>query len=207
MRTFEYYKNQAIDLLNKGFTSKASKKNALSQILYAYEALTGMIREELLNVPIEERLKTEEHSKLYWGLPAYPHIWNKKHSKLSSARFPKETKEIEILVELRNAIKETEVVPLVKIETPEQIKANKIEKTIEEIMEAKKVRFLEGYSLTEEFGGLEVTANSHWGMNQHGTQFIRTFYYLFGKVTALNTICAIYGKHKDEHPELYKEAK
>ena len=198
------YKIEAIDQWNKGFTSKASKKDALQKLNYSYSHLREDLHYILLTVDMDTR-KMEVWNELYWGSPSDLHCWREKHSILFGELFEEIVEEIEVLFELRTAMKETEVVPPVKIETPEQIKANKVEKTIEEIMEGHKERFLNGYSLTEEFGGLEVTANSHWGMNQHGTQFIRTFYYLFGKVTALNTICAIAGKHKDEHPELYPD--
>ena len=40
------------------------------------------------------------------------------------------------------------------------------------------------------FGGLPVHANVHYVTNQHGTTFLRAFYYLNGTLTPLSIIIA-----------------
>lgn len=204
MKTFIEYKEIAIELWNKGLVSKSSKTNALRHTSLSFECITDSIKDLLLDCTMAER-NTEPFNKLYWGLPSGLHQWREKHSILFSDRFSSQVKEIEDLVELRESIKNTDVIPPVKINSPEDKKEKEVLKSIEEIMETKKIQFLEGYKLAEIMGGLNVYVNSHYVINSYGTQFIRNFFYLNGKLTSLNTICAISCKHKEEYPELYKK--
>ena len=207
MRDYQYYTDYAIELWEEGFNSKASKKRCLEKLSYAYEDLTKKINNIYRLVPREVR--DDAWEELYWMIPHNLFQWKDKHSQAHVYYgIPVYVKEIDSLVELRIAVKETEIVPPVKSE--EKIKKEKIEKTIEEIMERHRVKFLEAYSLTEELFpllGLQVYVNSHWVTNQFGTTFVRNFFYLNDKLTALNTIMAVAGKHKRNHPELYKEDK
>jgi len=187
------YLNKSLEIWNNGFVSKSSKKKALDYLRSAYYQCTKMIRDDLLSVPMESRQSKEWREK-YWSIPDF-HYWREKHSLLFSS-YSEIVKEIENLVELRKAMKETEVTPSQKIVSKEQIKRYEIEQSIHDLMIKRKTKYLEGVKLADQFG-LDVSVTSHLVTNQYGTQFVRCFYYLFGKMTALNTIIAVAQKHKE----------
>ena len=186
--------NKALEIWNNGFISKASKKKAIDYLRRAYNQNTNLITDDLLSVPRELREDAEWNRK-YWGIPDF-HNWREKHSMLFSS-YSEIVTEIENLVELRKAMKETEVAPLQKVVSEEQAKRYKIEQSIHDLMIKRKTKYLEGVKLADEFGGLEVSVTSHLVVNKYGTQFVRCFYYLFCKMTALNTIIAVAQKHKE----------
>ena len=203
-QTVQDYIDSAIELWEEGFTSMASKKRCLAQLNYAYSFLSTNLQSLYSEIPKEKR--NDEWHKLYWMVPNELFQWRSKHSKAhSSNNVSSIVNRIDKLADLRNAVKESAITPPIKSE--EKIVKNRILKSIEEIMEAKKVQFLEGYELTEIFGGARVFVNSHYVTNQYGTTFVRNFFYLHGKLTSLNMILAIVGKHKEQYPELYKEDK
>ena len=202
----QMYLDRALVLWELGFSSKVSKKTALQQVTSSYECERSIIMNSLLDTPRAERIEPQ-HNDLYWGSPHYPHQWKARHSEMFREQWPEVVKRIEHIVEIRDAIKATDVVPRFKPKSPEEIKRTKVEKNIKEIMERRKEKYVHGLELTEQFGGLYVTVNSHYVVNHHGTHFIRNFYYLHEKLTALNTIICVYQKHKDDHPELYPEKK
>tara|TARA_R110000744_G_scaffold167098_1_gene284441 strand:- start:25 stop:714 length:690 start_codon:yes stop_codon:yes gene_type:complete len=218
MRDYKYYTDYALELWEEGFNSKASKKRCLEKLSYAFENIVGGISGGYSTERMYDQ-KISRELELYWAVPHNLFQWSAKKIKMhtdfynegNSANGERMIDCIKIankLAELRVAVKETEIVPPIKSE--EKIKKQKIEKTIEEIMERHNVKFLEAYSLTEELFpllGLQIYVNSHWVTNQFGTTFIRNFFYLNDKLTALHTIMAVAQKHERNHPELYKENK
>ena len=104
--------NKALEIWNNGFISKASKKKAIDYLRRAYNQNTNLITDDLLSVPRELREDAEWNRK-YWGIPDF-HNWREKHSMLFSS-YSEIVTEIENLVELRKAMKETEVAPLQKV--------------------------------------------------------------------------------------------
>lgn len=203
-QTVQDYIDSAIELWEEGFTSMASKKRCLEKLNTAYSFLSGGLSYEYGTIPREKR--NDKWEELYWMIPHNLFQWKSKHSEAhSSDNLSSIVNKIDKLVDLRNAVKETDITPPIKSE--EKIFKDRVLKSIEEIMKAKKVQFLEGYELTEIFGNARVNVSSHYVTNQFGTTFIRNFFYLYGKLTSLNMILAIIGKHKEEYPELYKEDK
>ena len=133
------YLNKSLEIWNNGFVSKSSKKKALDYLRSAYYQCTKMIRDDLLSVPMESRQSKEWREK-YWSIPDF-HYWRKKHSLLFSS-YSEIVKEIENLVELRKAMKETEVTPSQKIVSKEQIVRYEIEQSIHDLMIKRKTKYL-----------------------------------------------------------------
>lgn len=109
-RTAEHYTQQAVEMLEAGFTSKAGQKRAFEVLNSAHEILTRSIRAIFLAKPQEER--TEAESAVYWGM-AELHNWKAKHTADTLAVYPQAASicaEIEALVDLRAAIKGAEIV-------------------------------------------------------------------------------------------------
>ena len=182
------------------FSSKAKKNAALKDVSRAFEKnVKNMLHEKILAASAEARkahdvVKEARYDELYWSIPDI-HNWREKHSKMF-AEFAEIVEEAESLFETRKAIKETEVAP--KAEKTVDPREEKVYKSIADEMEARKASYVRGLSLAEIFGGLNVTANSHMVTNSHGTTFPRTFFYLFGKLTALNVIIAVHEKLESE---------
>lgn len=188
-RNVEFYVNRANEKFELGFTSMASQKDALQNLNHAYDILKDDIRKFCLTFPRENR--TEQQDNVYYSIPHDLHQWKAKHTSLVLSVFPHAetlTAQIENLVELRNTIKSAEIV---KVERKANDKVATITKTIHEMIALRKSQFETGMKLCEVFGNLPVSMNWHYVVNQHGTSFIRVFYYMDGKLTPLNMICYI----------------
>lgn len=188
-RNVEFYVNRANEKFEAGFTSMASQKDALQNLGHAYDILKDDVRKSCLTFPREER--TEQQDNVYYSIPHNLHQWKAKHTSLVLSVFPHAetlTAQIENLVELRDTIKSAEIV---KVERKANDKVATITKTIHEMIALRKSQFETGMKLCEVFGNLPVSMNWHYVVNQHGTSFIRVFYYMNGKLTPLNMICYI----------------
>ena len=187
-KTVENYSQQALDMFEAGFTSKAGQKRAFEALGHAHSLLTRCIKDLVLAKPLDER--TDAENEVYWGL-ADLHNWKAKHTAMVVAVFPQAAStcaEIESLADLRLAIKGAEIV---KVERKPDERVQQVQKTIREMMAQRGAQYAHGLKLCEIFKGLPVTANVHWVVNQHGTEFTRAFYYMAGKLTPLNIILAV----------------
>jgi len=181
--------DKATELFNKGFTSKASKQNALQVLSRGYEGISGSITDNILMLE-----RTPETQDLYWNCPRELHQWRDKHSKMYSD-YPESVSVIEEMIELRNAIKEADInTPVKKLDEKESV----ILKSIKDQMEMNQQNYVRGIDLSEKFGGLNVTCNAHLVRNAHGTVFIRHFFYMFYKLTPFNVIVAVAEKLEED---------
>jgi hypothetical protein len=188
-RNVEFYVNRANEKFEAGFTTMASKNDALQDLGRAYEMLTESIKALYLAIPYADR--TEAQNDVYWGLANYLNNWKAKHTALVLNVFPQAevfTSQIETLVEVRNTIKSAEIV---KVERSANPRVETISKSVADIIALRKSQFERGVQLYDIFNGLPVTATWHYVTNQFGTSFIRVFYYMAGKLTPLNTIVAV----------------
>lgn len=193
---FAKYFNEANEQFEKGFLSEAARKRALESVGRAYDVIVRAVQDEQLKVlhafPVDEnyqRIENDEEkriSALYYGVPAL-HVLKEKHFDMY-----KEWADFAIakdLVALRKAIKEAEVA---KIEIDEnKVKIEAVRKSIIDEMEMRKEQYVHGLELAKHFGHLPVSINAHWVHGHKGTQFIRHFFYMAGKLTPLNMIIAI----------------
>lgn len=194
-RSIETYTTAALNALNTGFTSKAGQQSALADVNRAYELAQKELQGAVLSVA--DRHEADGSMKpiykaVYWDIPSYPHQFKEKHAEAVRAAFGRAyddvLQSIGELVELRATIKAAPVNAPVRAEpSPYAVKAYE---TIADLMARRKEQYARALNLGEVFGGLPVSANSHWVINEHGTRFIRTFYYLAGALTPLNLIIA-----------------
>lgn len=195
-RTAAFYTDRANTAFEAGFASKAAKQAALGDITRAYELLRAEITSLVLNIAHDER--TAAHNDVYWDLPSYPHQWKAKHRTLSLSVFPQTEAicgQIEELVAFRAAVKDAEVV---KVERQADERVERVQKSIRHMMEQRQADYARGLDLSKLFGGLSVTANVHLVTNQHGTTFLRAFYFMHGRMTALSVIMAVVQTLADE---------
>lgn len=184
-RTAAFYTDAALDALNAGFTSKAGQKRANEDLARAYYLHKVVIQNALL----ADR-SIADWDSLYYGVPDL-HNWKARHS-AAYAAWPHQVAEIEKLVELRAAVKAAPVnAPERSAPHPLEVK---VREALADLLARRKAQFLHAVDLCTVFGdGVRIkglTASTHWVTNEHGTTFLRTFYYLFGRLTPLNTIIA-----------------
>ena len=175
--------NDVLAGLDKPFTSMAEQKRALDVVARAYEKLRDSVMDRIL----AELPESDERHTLYWGVPSNLRYINSMEMETYA---PFGFAPVEQLIELRNQVKATPIVKPERVsETQRRIAAAR--QSIVEEMERRKARYVEALELGRLFGGLRVTVNAHWVRNQHGTEFLRYFFYLDGRLTALQIIIAI----------------
>lgn len=188
---------KALDLFNKGFHTKADQKRCLELVSRHYEEVRHKITDGFLNMRNAGTMTDEEMSPLYYDFPYGLHQIRPKHSVIYSIYFPEEMTEIEYLVQLRNTVKEAPIVKIVSETVEQKEKVEKIEKSLKEIFEHNMNECNRGLRLAELFKYLPISVTPHW-VFRDGGRFIRYFYFMAGKLTALNTILCIMQTLEDE---------
>jgi hypothetical protein len=187
--TFETRVDFANSALEAGFTSKAGQKGALDQLNRATNILKGEVQELTWNFK-GDKSREEAMEKAYW-MNLDLHVWNQKRRDELLSYLPEAeaiADKFDDLAALRQAIKSAEIV---KAERKADERVEAVQSTIRKMMELRKSQYARGLELHEIFGNLRVSANVHMVRNQHGTTFIRAFYYMDGKLTPLNMILAV----------------
>lgn len=195
-KTAETYINSATEQFEKGFTSIGGQKCALEDVTRAFEAARKSIQDWCLGSMHDYYQATGERGlpevdALYWALPSYPHQWRVKHAELVRAVYPEADEAIALfdqIVDLRNAVKNAEIV---KIERKANEQIERIYKSVRNMMDLRKTQYARGLELHDIFKGLPVSANVHSVVNEHGTHFLRAFYYMSGVLTPLQVIIAV----------------
>lgn len=190
-----YFVDAATEAFNNGFTSKSAAKRAMDDVSRAFDLIDRELKDACLDLGRGDDMPAAANV-VYWDFPSYPHQFKAKHIAMVrdafGDRFDALMVEAGELAALREAIKSAPVVPPVKDET--KAIANRIVETIRARMDRLNVRYLEAIDLTTVFEDGFVmkglSANSHYVTNDHGTTFLRTFFYLNGKLTPLNLILA-----------------
>lgn len=193
--------DEALDLFNAGFTSKAGQKRALDNLNRAYEEVRNAWHKAFVaKAPYQDHdgeitPAMWEERTFYFNqrdLPFDLHQVRDRHAATLEADLPGSSALVARLVELRATIKAAEITPPAKDET--KVRAARVVECIKALMDRRQAQFLEAIDLSEvlEDGVIihGLTANSHYVTNDHGTTFLRTFFYLRGKLTPLNSILA-----------------
>lgn len=185
----------ALQAMDEGFSSKAAQKRALEDLGRAYdhteEAFRTLVRDTYAPGP--------DHSDEEWvdyiarlnefETPHCLHQVRQRHIEKVSELSPNLAAKIALLADVRAEAKGQEVAP----PAPKAEKSEyevKVERTLKEEMERLQTQYLRAVDLARIFNGVPVSANSHMVTNQHGTTFVRTFYFMDGKLTRLNLIIA-----------------
>lgn len=196
-KSIETYTAAALELLNAGFSSKAGQKAASDEVTRAYEVAKRELADACLASDRDsDRNMAPAVAAVYWDVPSYPHQFKAKHGDLIRAafgdRFDDLIATILRLVELRETIKAAPVNAPVRRE-PSAFEVRLVE-TMKARMDRLGVRYLQAIDLCDVVeDGVRIkglSASTHYVTNEHGTTFLRTFYYLFGKLTPLNLILA-----------------
>lgn len=201
-RDFDFYMTEAMERFEAGFPTKAAKKDAGYYLNHAFDKLRDAAHKAMLDkvnaqFAYDKAMGMDEDDavKLRWericksgsrDIPMYPHQLRDKHLPL----FGENAARAAEVRDLRDAIKATPIVPVVS----EKAKADKVVAAVREsvidAMQRHAKMYVEALDIGREFGGLPVSVNAHWVVNEHGTRFLRHFFYLRGKLTPLHVIMA-----------------
>lgn len=190
-RTVEFFVSRATDKFEAGFTSKAARKDTLADLGSAAALLRKAIHAICLDAPrSENREMPERFNNAYW-MNTDLHLWNAKRRAELLGYLPEAeaiANQYDDLAALRGQIKNAEIV---KVERKADEREERVMKSIRDMMELRKSQYERGLRLHDLFNGLPVTGNVHYVTNQHGTTFLRTFYYLYGELTPLKVIIGV----------------
>jgi hypothetical protein len=173
------YRAQVEEALSQPITSKAAQKRLL-------EAL-GRVYEWGFHQHLIDWTDTPEAPEglTFWEVPIDLHHCAGKKFKSNFAAFPR-LAELDALLELRNAVKEAEIVA---VERKEEV-VEAVVREVRESLEAAKIRVGQHVSLAERWG-VGISVSPHYVRNVTGTLGFRVFWYLNGRLCSLNTIAAI----------------
>lgn len=191
-KTADQYTQKAVELFEAGFTSKAGQKRAFEALASAAELLSKGVRAICFDLrgPAQGGVFPERAEAAYW-MNFDLHVWTEKRRAELLGYLPEAeaiANEFDDLAALRKAIK---AAPVVKAERKADVRESGVMKSIREMMELRKSQYERGLRLHDLFGGLSVTGNVHYVTNQHGTTFLRTYYYMEGVLTPLKVIFAV----------------
>lgn len=196
-RDREFYLNAALERFNAGLDCEARRKEVLADLNRAYDLAHDDLQRACLDSRVIENGEivsdmSEAANSVYWDLPSYPHQWKPKHAEMVRAAFGEGfeplLREIEGIVALRAEIKAAPVNPApVREVSPYEVK---VRAKLEDIRAKRKADYLEAIELGEIFGGLPVSCNAHIVHGHKGAVFWRRFFYLRGRLVALNVIIA-----------------
>jgi hypothetical protein len=171
------------------FKTKADQKRELAKINKSAEKVVREFQEYLLSIRTEDN--HDEITELYYDASGYIHQWTaKKRNKFSAySAF------VTIMDSFKSQADDIKSAPVGKVVNTEGDIEKEIKNKVHSILKSRKEKFVRGVELAEFFDGLDVSVNAHY-VYRNGTIFIRCFYYLFGKITALNTIIAVAEEHR-----------
>lgn len=184
MPTYETYLANASDALAAGFASEAARKRALECITRAHDC----VREAVMNAILwaERYRETKELQDLYWSVPSIlPKAIAPKHAGLIAFGY-----NVADLIELRAQIKAAEIVKIERPQAEIEAKADEVRKTIADALAARQASFVETLCVARHFKGLPVSVTAHYVHGHKGGRWLRHFYYVAGKLTALQVIMA-----------------
>lgn len=185
-RSYEAATARAAEALEAGFATKAAQKDALDDVSIAYRAVRYVVTEAFLDAGEADRT---------WDVPFDLHqVRGAKHAALFGAEWNR----VALLVDLRAAIKGAEIK---RVENPNKAEVElkgRVIATIEEEMARIGAQYAEAIDLGRTLKGLPVTARTHYVTNEFGTTFLRTFWFLNGKMVRFNVIAAAYEALIDE---------
>lgn len=193
-RTAQTHIAAATAAYEAGFTSKAQQKAATDELNRAYSRIRDAAHDAICAAaPHNDKARSltvaewAERGAYFqqFDAPFDLHNVRERHLPL----FKDDAATVEQLLSLRGAIK---AAPVVKVERPAaEAKAVKVRESIMDLMKRRGEQYNRALDLGGIFDGrLPVTANVHLCVNEHGTEYVRAFYYLMGEFTPLNVIIA-----------------
>ncbi|APQ14764.1 hypothetical protein BJP27_24445 (plasmid) [Pseudomonas oryzihabitans] len=179
-----------MDAFEAGFTSKAAQKRAFDSLNRAASLLKDDVHRLCWDLAKQNAANKERTDGAYW-MNLDLHVWSAKRRAELLGYLPEAeaiANQYDDLAALRTSIKSAPIVPVERKQCDVTTKALT---TLRELMEKRGQQYARGVRLTEVFGRLPVYANAHLVTNQHGTTFVRVFWFMLGELTPLSMIMAV----------------
>ena len=177
--------DDALELSSKGyFFSKSQQTEALDNLNRAYD----QVRNTKWHTPEAKDLTHEEKSDLICDMPDMLHLVKEKHRPIFE-KLGMDCDTIYKLVEYRNEFKNFEIVP-------KAIENNDFAQVMQFIVSGVQSNFQDdGRNYLKERLGDDLYSRVRWDWhfvrNSRGTDFIRVFWFLDGRITKLQSILAM----------------
>ncbi|NQZ59411.1 MAG: hypothetical protein HRT88_18320 [Lentisphaeraceae bacterium] len=186
----------ATEAFNAGeFTSKAAQKKAIESLAHCFDSVSCLDGTNGVRYRAWEASGSEGK---FLDTPYSLHHIREKHAPCYS---PLNWQVVKALFAMREAIKGMEINKPNKAVTFASKTRVRIEKSLLEILKLRETQFAHGVKLVEIFGRLRVYGNTHYCVNQHGTCYTRTFWYMNHTLTPLNVILCVLEATKKEEKE------
>lgn len=181
----------ALEALEAGFPSEAARKRALDNLNRAYSTIQEAAFDAICSAARGLDGDTAAQDALFAdnALPYDLHQVRDRHFP-ALERFSPQHALVRDLIALRAAIKAATINPAPQRD-PDAQRAETVRKSILEEIQHRRETYVRGLDLARRFGGLRVSVNAHLVYGHKGAIFARTFFYLNGELTALQTILAI----------------
>ena len=175
------------------FDSKAAQKKELFNLNNKFSNLMNKLGSKILDARMIYEQNSEIfdiYTELYWNRPNYLYQWNKKKAN-AFIQFDS------YVISANKLRAEYDKVKTAKINNSSKkfITGQDVKNDIYDILKKRKLDYVEGLVLSDKFGGLDVYVNAHMVFCDDRKPYVRHFFYLFGKLTALNTIIAVAEEH------------
>lgn len=189
----------ALGALEAGFPSEAARKRALDDLNRAYTTIREAAFDAVCTAVRALDGDSEAKNALFADneLPYDLHQVRERHFP-ALERFSPQHALVRDLIALRAAIKAAPIKPTAQRDQAAQ-RAETVRKSIIEEIQHRRETYVRGLDLARRFGGLRVSLNAHTVYGHKGAIFTRTFFYLNGELTALQTILAIADTLKREN--------
>ena len=184
MRNLQTYIDDALELSSKGyFFSKSEQKEALDNLNRAYDEVY-----KNKDMSIQDFPTHEERWDLSCDIPSSLHLVKEKHRPIFE-KLGMDCDTIYKLVEYRNEFKNFEIVPKAK-------ENNDFAQVMQFIVSGVQSNFQDdGRNYLKEKLGEDLYRRVRWDWhfvrNSRGTDFIRVFWFLDGRITKLQSILAM----------------
>ena len=185
MRNLQTYIDDALELSSKGyFFSKSQQKEALDNLNRAYD----VIQNTKYDSEMAQKATPEERWGLVCDMPHALHLVKEKHRPIFE-KLGMDWDTVVKLVEYRNEFKNFEIVPKAK-------ENNDFAQVMQFIVSGVQSNFQDdGRNYLKEKLGEDLYRRVRWDWhfvrNSRGTDFIRVFWFLDGRITKLQSILAM----------------
>jgi hypothetical protein len=191
------YVDEAQNGFEAGFLSEAARKRALDSLNRAYNEIHDMVHDAVIAEANERWPDGGEARHAFFDryeIPFDLHQVRDRHF-VAMADYPA-FHQVRDLIALRAEIKAAEAAKFER--NPDAVKIEEVRTSIISEMEKRKAQFVEGMEIARLFNGLPVSVNAHWVYGNKGARYLRHFFYLRGKLTALNMIMFIAQEYERE---------
>ena len=178
----------------EGFVSKAAQKRVLEDLNRAFGYAREARFEEICAAAPAGNNEGRQEFFDSNDLPFDLHQVRAKHEAAAGTYWA----QFCMLADYREVVRNTPVIVATKTVDPVKALEKKVQESVADLIKRRMGQYNEALRLNDIFGTLPVTVSPHYVHGHKGTNFVRCFYFLNGKLTPLNVILAAMEKIADD---------